>query len=119
MLRYAVPARRAGVSFALRHSGTVRLPPASTLRAECDGTGTSRRLRTGRILHRPVWWQFELAGPHLVSIELSVDRVAAEIPLLPGRRVHRRISVWIGRAGLSGEGGIGAFAAPHSHFSAG
>ena len=45
-------------------------------------------LRAGRIAHRPVRRQLQLARADLVSDELPADRVAAAVPLLPGRRLQ-------------------------------
>ena len=48
--------------------------------------GVSRGLRAGRIDHRPVRRQLQLARPGLVPGELPADRIAAEVPSLLRRR---------------------------------
>ena len=51
-----------------------------------------RRLRAGRVVHRPVRRQLQLARADLVPGQLPADRVAAEVPPLPRRRLHGRVS---------------------------
>ena len=54
--------------------------------------GTSGGLRARRIDDRPVRRKLQLARPDLVPGQLSADRVAAEIPSLPRRRLQGRVS---------------------------
>ncbi len=58
--------------------------------------GVPRRLRAGRVDQRPLRRQLELARPGLVPAQLPADRGAAEVPLLPGRRVHGRVPDGLG-----------------------
>src|SRR5262249_50979291 len=49
------------------------------------------RLRAGRIVHRAVRREFQLARADLVPRQLSADRIVAEIPSLSRRRLPGRV----------------------------
>ena len=68
------------------------LSPRSSVRSAREWPRKSRGVRAGRIDHRAVRRQFELARADLVSGELSADRVAAEVSSLFWRRFQSRVS---------------------------
>ena len=59
----------------------------------CASNGSEHRVdyEPGESTHRPVRRQLQLARADLVSGELPADRVAAEVPPLPRRRLQGRV----------------------------
>ncbi len=76
-----------------------------------DGASHTGGLRTGRIAHRPVRRQLQLARAGVVPAELPDHRIAAEVPPLPGRRIPGGVPVAVGQADAPGGRGGGDFAA--------
>ena len=69
-----------------------QVPPATTrIVFDCDGIDARRRLRAGRVRHRPVRRQLQLARADLVPGQLPDHRVAAEVPSLLRRRLQGRV----------------------------
>ena len=79
-----------------RNARALEVPRCQPVRAQRRRREFPRRLRTGRIDQRLVRRKLQLARTDLVSAQLPADRVAAEIPLLLGRRVQDRVSDRIG-----------------------
>ena len=76
------------------------------VRAPRERHRTSRGLRAGGVDDGSVRRQLELAWAHLVSRQLPVDRVPAEVPSLPRRWLHRGVSDGLGHhADALGRGG--------------
>ena len=67
-------------------SRAARRPPGQHRRR---GLPRQRRLRAGRVAERAVRRQLQLARSDLVPAQLPADRVAAPVPHLPRRLVHR------------------------------
>ncbi len=121
----ARPAARASCSVMLDET---RVPLAATASARSRASTrdhpyvlqrrrprTSRRLRAGRVDHRAVRRQLELARPDLVPGELPADRVAAEVPPLLRRRLQGRVPDRLGpdADAVGGRGGAVAPAVAH------
>ncbi len=87
----AAAARRVGIPFPTRGARALAGPPRPALQAEGRRHGIRRAVRAGGVQQRPLRRKLQLAGPDLVPGELPADRVAAEVPSLPGRRVHRGV----------------------------
>ena len=68
-----------------RHPRPVPPSPRASLRLRCGGMSHRVGLRARRVVLRALRRQLELAGSGLVPGELSAHRVAAEVPLVPGR----------------------------------
>ena len=77
-----------------------------------------RRLRAGRIDHRAVRRQLELARTDLVPDQLPARRGAAEVPSLLRRQLHRRVPDRIGPMADAGAGRRGSVAAAVAHLPA-
>ena len=90
--------RRVGVSFAIRPARDLGLPPRSPVHARGRGHPRHDRLRAGRVHHGDVRRQLELARADLVPAQLPAGQRARALPPLPRRRVHDRVSDWLGTA---------------------
>src|SRR5262249_48631276 len=70
--------------------------PRAPVRAASGQRGVPRGLRAGRVVHRVVRGELELAGSDLVPGQLPPDRVAPEVPLLLRGRAQGGVSVPLG-----------------------
>src|SRR5262249_55841447 len=80
----ALPARRERVSVSERRASPLAMASGASLYAEGRRDRVPRRLRGGGVVDGRFRRQLQLAGPDLVSGQLSDHRVAAEVSLLPG-----------------------------------
>ena len=116
--RAGTHAERRRVSLAARHPGPVQVSPAASVHFAGGRPGLSRGLRAGRIEHRPVRRQFELARAGVVPGEFPADRIAAEVQSLFRRRRSGGVSDRIGPEANSGRGRLRAIAAAISRIFA-
>ena len=71
--------------------GLSRRHLAQPLTIEVGGVTDDPGLRAGRVAHRSVRRQLQLARPGVVPHQLPAHRDAPRLPPLPGRRLHRRV----------------------------
>ena len=83
--------RRGRVPVALRPAGPVRLPSRPPLRARGRRLPGQHRLRAGRVDHRDVRRELQLAWAHLVPAQLPADQRPRALPPVLRRRAHRRV----------------------------
>ena len=93
------PARSCGVPVAARAPFPVRLPSRPSVRLGRGGCARGHRLRACGVDHRDVRRQLELAGPGVVSAELSRCDGVGALPRILRRRADGRIPDWIGKQG--------------------
>ena len=86
----ARPGRSSSSDYGIRVAQPATTP---TTRTSCTSTARCTRvaLRAGRVEHRPVRRQLQLARPDLVPGQLPADRGAAEVPPLLRRRLPGRV----------------------------
>ena len=87
-------------------------------RLDLDGASIRSPLRAGRIEHRPVRRQLQLARPDLVSDQLPAHRGAPEVPPLLRRRLSRRMPDRLGQKLHAVAGRRGHLAPPGAHLPA-
>ena len=84
-------AGRARVPVTVRPAGPLRLPPRASLRARGRRRPGRDRLRAGRVDHRDVRRQLQLARAGVVPAQLPADQRARALPPVLRRRAHRRV----------------------------
>ena len=96
--------RRGRVPVPARPAGAVGLPPRASVRARRRGHPGQHRLRAGRIHHRHVRRELQLARPALVPAQLPGHQRPGALPPVLRRRVHHRVPDRVGRAAHPGQG---------------
>src|SRR6185503_13437858 len=104
-------ARRARVPLPLRGAGPLSLPRGASLRGAGDGCRVPGGLRAGRVQHRALRGQLQLARPHLVPGQRAAGREPAEVRLLLPRRFQGGVPHRVRGCDAAARGGRGAGAA--------
>ena len=87
----------------LRAAGPVGLPPRPSLRPRRRGVQRHNRLRAGRVHHRHVRRQLQLARAAVVPAQLPGRQRAGALPPVLRRRAHHRVPDRLGPQGAPGQ----------------